>query len=178
MPVSSASEFDYRGDLDDSPHDWWISATERAFRIYNQPNISPEDQLTFVEKLPIPLRYALVCLLYEGAVNNGGLDLMFSSMGLLVPEVVAGLSYYGLQRQSARLQDLTEALQLAEFPRSHNELMDAFEKQYPEDQKDRLTEFEIEYYTLDPDDQLTEKVQERISREPHHYFRPEDHSHG
>lgn len=133
--------------------------------------MSPAVQLAFVENLPTPLRYALVCLLYDGEINNGGMDLVFSCTGLLLPQIIAGLSYYGFVRQSERLRDIVAGLGLSEFPRSHNDLMDAFYDRYPEDGADSLRAAEADYYSLDAGEDLRAGVDERIRSEPDLYFR-------
>lgn len=171
----SGPEVDYRGDLDEGAdedsRDWWMSATDRAFNAYNQPTVSPEEQLLFVEELPSPLRYALACLLYDGEINNGGIYLVFNAVGLLVPEIIAGLRYFGFARQSEQLLDIVNGLNLDQFPRSQQELMDAFNVRYPDGASSRFQQVEAQYYALPADADLRCRIDERISEEPGLYFR-------
>lgn len=163
---------DPRGDRgEDADPDWWISATARAFRAYNQAGASPEEQLVFVESLPVPLRYALVCLLYEGEINNGGMDAVFSCIGLLLPEITDGLAYYGLDAHAERLRAIAAGLGGEHFPRSPDELMEAFDARYPEARAQLLREAEREHWALPDAGDLRARIDARIRSEPEAYFR-------
>ena len=163
---------DYRGDLtEQSRHDLWVSAIDRAFDAYNQPEPSPEDQHACVESLPNPLRYALVCFLYEAEINNGGMDLVFSCIGLLVPHIIAGLSYFGLEDQCALLSGVVSKLSFGEFPRSYDALMAAWDAWSTGAGADYIGDIEARYFALATDRSLRSQVESRIDGEPQLFFR-------
>jgi hypothetical protein len=91
-------------------------------------------------------------------------------MGLLLPATIAGLSYYGLEEQSAGLRDIVSGLGLREGPASHDELMDAFDARYS-GVDDELRAVESAYYALAAGADLRAKVDEHIRNESPLYFR-------
>ena len=133
--------------------------------------MSTEQQLQLVEGLPIPLRYALVCLLYDGAINNGGIYLVFSGVDLLVPEITAGLRNFGFARQSEQLSDIVGDLNLDLFPRAQQTLMCTFDVRYPDGASTHLHQVEAAYYALPAGQDLRCRIEERIRAEPELYFR-------
>ncbi len=173
IPVDNSKEImDYRGELlEDNKHDVLGAAIDRAFEAYNRPNVSHEAQLVFVESLPDPLRFALVCFLYEAEINNGGVDLVFSCIGLLIPEIISGFSYFDLDRQAEHLRGVVSNLQLDEFPRVHDELMDAWDAWYTEDQVEFVPNFESKYAAIECDTSSRARIESRIGTRPDLYLR-------
>lgn len=163
---------DYRGELrDENRHDLWSAATERAFEELNRPDRSAEESLAFVESLPEPLRYALACFLYEAESGSGGLDGVFSSIGLLIPQIVAGLSDFGHEEQARHLQGIVTELGLDPFPRSHDELMAAWNAWSTEERAAEVRAFESRYAALEEASSLRPTVESRISSRLDRYFR-------
>ncbi len=163
---------DYRGDLADSNrYDPWSAAIGRAFDAFNRPDGSRESELAFVEDLPEPLRFALVCHLYEAEINNGGLDLVFSCIGLLIPEIVSALSYFGRFEQSRQLENLVSRLGFEQFPRTHEEVMESWDGWNTDEHADDVQRFEFAYAALEEKSSTRAAVEAHIGAHPSLFFR-------
>ena len=161
----------YLGKLDNTNnHDVWTAAIDPAFKKYNQPNTSPEKELEIVESFDKDQRYALSCRLLENEIGNGGLDLVFRSIGLLVPQIAKGLEFYKAEKQLETLQPVFKDFDLDNFSRNHDKLLDKWNA-YAENNRELIEEVEFRYWELmDSNCSLKEVVEKHIKSNLENYF--------
>jgi hypothetical protein len=152
------------GDLD-----LWHAAISRAFEEYNRPDTNAEEQKAFLQGLDPEMRYALVCALFESEIGNGGIDLVFSVMGLVVPDVIRGLAFFGLPDQAERLGSALICFDLDAYPATHDEVMDLWDACYPENTA-LFDELDRAFWDLIEDGVLREKVEAYIDGHRDRFF--------
>ena len=167
--VRHSENMSYLGIWKDDSYDLWGAATEPAFKAYNKPNCTPEEQLVFVESLEKEQRYALVSSLFEAELDSGGFDGMVSCIGLLIPQIAEALAYYGADKHNDIFQSVLNDFDLSDFPRTQDNLMDKWDA-YQAREDSTIHDAEYRYWELDKVEPLHGHVERNIKMNMQKYF--------